>query len=52
MRVFPALIHLSLSWSSMKTEIKACMMPMVVVKDSESVSARLLKVRKTSIEER
>lgn len=36
MRVFPALIQRNLSLSSIKTDIRACMMPMVDVILSES----------------
>jgi len=42
MRVLPALIHRNLSPSSRKTEIKACMMPMIDAMSSESWSMERL----------
>ena len=38
MRVLPALIHRNLSPSSRKTDINACMMPMIDARSSESCS--------------
>jgi hypothetical protein len=45
MRVLPALMQRSLSPSSRKTDIKACIMPMVVARSSGLCSMERLKAR-------
>jgi hypothetical protein len=45
MRVLPALMQRSLSPSSRKTDIKACIMPIVDARSSGSCSMERLKVR-------